>query len=120
MENYSESLGNVFQALADPTRRAVIQRLGAGPASTKELAQPFGMALPSFMQHLSMLENSGLIASKKVGRVRTWQIEQKQIAAAESWILEKRALWEGRTDRLVDSVEDGDEKEARITEQSND
>ncbi len=120
MENYTESLGNVFQALADPTRRAVIQRLGAGPASTKELAQPFDMALPSFMQHLTMLENSGLIASKKVGRVRTWQIEQEQIVAAESWLLEQRALWEGRTDRFVDYVEDWYKRESKMTENSYD
>ncbi len=106
MVNYSGSLGNVFYALADPTRRAVIQRLGAGPASTKELAQPFNMALPSFMQHLTVLENSGLIVSKKAGRVRTWQIKQEELAAAEAWIVEQRALWEGRTDRLADYVED--------------
>jgi uncharacterized protein YndB with AHSA1/START domain/DNA-binding transcriptional ArsR family regulator len=120
MKIYGESLGNVFQALADPTRRAVIQRLGAGPASTKELAQPFDMALPSFMQHLAMLESSGLIASKKVGRVRTWQIEQTQLAAAESWLLEQRALWEERTDRFVDYVEDWYERETQMTENSAD
>src|SRR5258708_13737338 len=120
MNNYGESLGNVFQALADPPRRAVIQRLGTGPASTKELARPFGMALPSFMQHLGMVENSGLIGSKKVGRVRTWQIEQERIVAAESWILEQRALWEGRTDRLVDYVEDWYERETKMTENHND
>jgi len=119
MVNNSASLGNVFQALADPTRRAVIQRLSAGPASTKELAQPFGMALPSFMQHLSTLENSGLIASKKVGRVRTWQIEQEQIAAAEAWLIEQRALWEARTDRLADFVEEWHESETRMSETSN-
>jgi uncharacterized protein YndB with AHSA1/START domain/DNA-binding transcriptional ArsR family regulator len=116
MSNYSESLGNVFQALADPTRRAVIQRLGAGPASTKELAKPFKMALPSFMQHLTALENSGLIASKKEGRVRTWQVNPQQIDALESWILEQRALWEGRTDRFVAYVEDWYERESKLAE----
>ncbi len=116
----SESLSKVFQALADPTRRAVIQRLGRGPASTKELAQPFDMALPSFMQQLTVLENSGLITSSKVGRVRTWQIEQEQVGEAASWILEQRALWEGRTDRLVDYVEDWYERETHMTENRND
>ncbi len=120
MANDSESLGNVFQALADPTRRAVIQRLGAGPASTKELAQPFDMALPSFMEHLTVLENSGLIASEKVGRVRTWQVKQKQLAAVEAWIVEQRALWEERTDRLADYVEDLERKGREMTEGSND
>ncbi len=118
MTNNSESLGNVFQALADPTRRAVIQRLGTGPASTKELAQSFDMALPSFMQHLTVLENTGLIASKKVGRVRTWQIEQEKIVAAEAWILEQRALWEARTDRFVDYVEDWYQRETAMTKNS--
>jgi uncharacterized protein YndB with AHSA1/START domain/DNA-binding transcriptional ArsR family regulator len=120
MDTHNEALGTVFQALADPTRRAVIQRLGVGPASTKELAQPFDMALPSFMQHLTLLENSGLIASKKSGRIRTWQIEQEKIAAAEAWILEQRALWEGRTDRFVDYVEELYERESIMTEGSSD
>lgn len=71
----------------------------------KELAAPFDMALPSFMKHITVLENSGLIGSKKVGRVRTCRIKPKQMAAAESWIAAQRALWEGRTDRLADYVE---------------
>src|ERR1041384_1632608 len=116
MMTNSESLGDIFQALADPTRRAVIQRLGAGPASTKELAKPFRMALPSFMQHLTMLESVGLIASKKVGRTRTWQIDQEQIVAVEDWILEQRALWEKRTDRLADFAEAWYEREIKVTE----
>jgi uncharacterized protein YndB with AHSA1/START domain len=120
MANNSEFLGNVFQALADPTRRAVIQRLSVGPASTKELAQPFQhMKLPSFMQHLTLLENSGLIASKKVGRVRSWQIKQEQIAAAESWLLEQRALWEGRTDRFAAYVENWYERERKLADNRN-
>lgn len=105
MTNTNEMIGNVFQALADPTRRAVIRRLGTGPASTKELAKPFDMALPSFMQHLNVLENSGLIASEKVGRVRTWKIELKQLDAAEAWLSEQRAIWEDRADRFADYVE---------------
>jgi uncharacterized protein YndB with AHSA1/START domain/DNA-binding transcriptional ArsR family regulator len=100
-----ESLGNVFQALADPTRRAVVHRLGAGPASTKDLAAPFDMALPSFMQHMKVLEESKLVTSEKVGRVRTWRIQEEELAAAESWIAELRAQWEDRSDRFAEFAE---------------
>lgn len=99
------TLDTVFHALADPTRRAVVQKLGAGPATVSELARPFDMALPSFMKHLGVLEASGLIGSKKIGRVRTCALRPKKLAAAESWISEQRAVWEGRTDRLADYVE---------------
>lgn len=105
MDNYSAALDNVFHALADPTRRAVIHRLGEGPASVSELAEPFDMALPSFMKHIYVLEDSGLIQSKKIGRVRTCQINPNKLVAAEAWIAEQRAWWEGRSDRLVDYVE---------------
>jgi DNA-binding transcriptional ArsR family regulator len=105
MDNYHQSLDQVFQALSDPTRRAVIQRLGTSPATVKELAEPFGMALPSFLKHIAVLENSGLISSEKTGRVRTCRIKPKQLSAAEGWIAEQRALWEGRTDRLADYAE---------------
>jgi uncharacterized protein YndB with AHSA1/START domain/DNA-binding transcriptional ArsR family regulator len=120
MDNNISPLGNIFQALADPTRRAVIQRLGIGPASTKELAAPFNMALPSFMQHLTMLENSGLIASKKVGRVRAWQIDEESLVAVESWIHEQRAVWEGRADRFTSYVEALYKKEMAMLESTND
>ncbi|MBW9064012.1 helix-turn-helix transcriptional regulator [Rhizobium herbae] len=100
MEQYSGQLDGIFQALADPTRRAVLARLGAGPASISELAKPFEMALPSFMKHIRFLEGSGLIRTRKQGRVRTCLIEKKQFAAVETWLSEQRALWEGRTDRL--------------------
>lgn len=100
MEQYQGRLDGLFQALADPTRRAVIARLGAGPASVMELAAPFDMALPSFMKHIRLLEQSGWIRTRKKGRVRTCAIEKRQFAIAESWLSEQRALWEGRTDRL--------------------
>ncbi len=93
-------LNAVFQALADPTRRAVLGRLARGPASVGDLARPFDMALPSFMQHIRFLERSGWIRTRKVGRVRICQIEEHSFAAAEAWLAEQRALWEGRTDRL--------------------
>ena len=105
MENNQTSLDSVFQALADPTRRAVIQKLTSGPASVKELAEPFDMALPSFMKHISVLENSGLIRSTKVGRVRTCEIKPTQLTAAEKWINTQTALWEGRIARMANYVE---------------
>lgn len=104
MEKYSEPLDGVFQALADPTRRAVLGRLGRGPASISELAMPFDMALPSFMKHIRTLEQSGLISTRKQGRVRTCAIEKKRFVAAEAWLSEQRALWEGRIDRLEQFV----------------
>ncbi|WP_163078600.1 ArsR/SmtB family transcription factor, partial [Acinetobacter baumannii] len=84
-------------ALADPTRRAVVGRLTQGPASVKELAEPFGMGLPAFMKHLGILEKDGLIRSEKVGRIRTCRVNTEGLAAAESWLAEQRRLWQART-----------------------
>jgi DNA-binding transcriptional ArsR family regulator len=100
MEQYHEQLNTVFHALSDPTRRAVIGRLGKGPASISELAQPFAMALPSFMKHINLLEESGWIRTCKQGRVRTCTIEKATFAAVDDWLADQRALWEERTDRL--------------------
>jgi DNA-binding transcriptional ArsR family regulator len=96
----SSPLDRVFQALADPTRRAVVERLGRGPAPMSELAQPFAMALPSFAQHLDVLERSGLVRSRKKGRVRTYRLAPRPLAAAEHWMDKQRALWERRLDQL--------------------
>ncbi|KQX34733.1 ArsR family transcriptional regulator [Devosia sp. Root436] len=104
MEQYQSQLDGIFQALADPTRRAVVGRLGRGPASVGELAAPFDMALPSFMKHIHMLEGAGLIRTSKAGRVRTCTIEQTRLAAVDGWLSEQRAIWEGRTDRLEQFV----------------
>ncbi|MDW5314294.1 helix-turn-helix transcriptional regulator [Rhizobium sp. PL01] len=104
MEQYSHQLNGIFQALADPTRRAVLAQLGKGPASISDLAQPFDMALPSFMKHIHFLEGSGLIRTQKAGRVRTCAIEKERFAAIEAWLSAQRALWEGRTDRLEQFV----------------
>lgn len=112
MPNQSAALDDVFHALADPTRRAVLQRLSDGPASVSELAKPFEMALPSFLQHLQVLETSGLIRSKKAGRVRTCEMEPAPLATAETWIAEQRALWEGRLDRLEIYLKELQAKEA--------
>ncbi len=95
-----KDLDNVFQALADPTRRAVLARLTEGPATVSDLAKPFEMALPSFLQHLKVLEESGLVTSKKEGRVRTCEAQLKTLTEAEEWIAHQRAVWEGRLDRL--------------------
>jgi DNA-binding transcriptional ArsR family regulator len=98
----SAQLNRVFQALADPTRRAVLERLGGGPAPMSELARPFGMALPSFSQHLDVLEACGLVRSRKVGRVRTYRLAPRPLKSAEHWIAAQRALWERRLDQLDD------------------
>ncbi|MBB3233394.1 DNA-binding transcriptional ArsR family regulator [Phyllobacterium endophyticum] len=111
MENYSTQLNDIFQALADPTRRAVLSRLGKGPASISDLADPFDMALPSFLKHIHFLESSGLIQTRKQGRVRTCVIKKERLAAVDAWLSEQRALWEDRTDRLEQFVTDADKKE---------
>jgi DNA-binding transcriptional ArsR family regulator len=100
MINYSPALDQTFQALADPTRREMVERLSRGPATVSELAKPLAMSLPAVMQHLQILVNSGLVTSKKVGRVRTCQIETKALRTAEQWVAERRAMWERRLDRL--------------------
>lgn len=106
MLNESVQLDLAFQALADPTRRGMLARLSRAPASVSELAKPFAMSLPAIMQHLQMLEASGLVRSEKKGRVRTCHIEPAALARAEGWIAEQRALWEGRLDRLEDYLEE--------------
>lgn len=95
-----EDLSPVFHALADPTRRAVLSRLSLGPAPVSELAKPFNMALPSFTQHLGVLESSGLVKSRKLGRVRTFELNPARVQQAEGWLSDQRRVWEGRLDRL--------------------
>lgn len=103
--NQETTLNAVFQALGDPTRRAVLSRLSRGPASVSDLAQPFQMALPSFTKHIRTLEESGLITTHKFGRVRTCRINRKRLVSVEDWLSEQRALWEARADRLEQFVE---------------
>ena len=100
MASQSSDVDLVFHALADPTRRAVVQRLGKGEATVSELAEPFDMALPSFLKHLGVLEKSRLIASRKSGRVRTCSLQRDSLMAAERWFTEQRALWQNRYDNL--------------------
>lgn len=94
------ALDETFRALADPTRRAVVQALGRGPASVSELAKPFEMALPSFLQHLKVLEDSGLVTTAKTGRVRTCTLRPEPLAAAEHWLEAQRSLWTKRLDQF--------------------
>ena len=112
MDKFSEPLDGIFQALADPTRRAVLGRLAAGPASISELAQPFDMALPSFLKHIQLLEGSGLIRTHKQGRVRTCALQQDRFAAVEGWLSQQRAEWEARAGRLERFVMAALEREA--------
>ena len=93
-------LDHAFAALADPARRAMLARLSRGPASVSELAKPFAMSLPAVVQHLQVLEASGLVRTEKMGRVRTCHIEPKALRTAEQWIAERRTMWEQRLDRL--------------------
>jgi DNA-binding transcriptional ArsR family regulator len=90
----------VFRALADPTRRRVLERLSRSPASVSALAEPFDMTLPSFVEHLKVLESSGLVRSRKTGRVRIYEIAPRRLRLAESWLAQQRSLWERRLDQL--------------------
>lgn len=104
MEQYSPVLDGVFVALSDPTRRAVIRRLGRGPASVGDLAGEAPMTLPSFMKHVRMLESNGLIRTRKSGRVRTCELNRKRLDLIDDWLADQRAVWQGRTDRLEEFV----------------
>lgn len=100
--NYSTPLSRTFQALADPTRRAIVERLTLAPVSVGELAKPLAMSLPAVMQHIAVLEASGLVFSEKSGRVRTCRVNPDALSLAERWISERRMEWERRLDRLGD------------------
>jgi DNA-binding transcriptional ArsR family regulator len=100
--NYSGDVDAVFAALADPTRRQIVEQLGRGPASVSELARPLPMSLPAVVQHLQVLEASGLVRSEKVGRVRTCRLEVKRLDTVQDWIEARRRTWERRLDRLGD------------------
>ena len=100
LEDRLDDLDRVFQALADPSRRAMVNRLSLGPASVSELAKPFAMSLAAVVQHVQVLEASGLVRSEKTGRVRTCQLAPDVLQGAERWISERRTAWEHRLDRL--------------------
>lgn len=105
MLNQQTALDLAFQALADPARRAMVERLSQGPASVSELARPLTMSLPAVMQHLAVLESSGLVRSQKIGRVRTCQIDPQTLSMAEQWINQRRIEWQHRLDRLGQYLE---------------
>lgn len=100
MLNNSATLDLVFQALADPSRRNIVERLARGPATVSDLARPLDMSLPAVLQHLQVLETSGLVRSEKIGRVRTCRIESRALSSAEKWFASRRATWERNLDRL--------------------
>jgi DNA-binding transcriptional ArsR family regulator len=100
MDEAAQNLDRMFQALADPTRRAIVERLSRGPASVSELALPLPMSLPGVVQHLQVLEQSGLVTTKKVGRTRTCSIDTAALSQVERWLNERRIGWEKRFDRL--------------------
>jgi DNA-binding transcriptional ArsR family regulator len=105
MANYTKELDYAFRALSDPTRRAVVQQLVNAPASVKALAEPFDMALPSFMKHLAVLENCGLIASTKSGRVRTCRLQPRRLVVADDWLQLQLRECESLMQRLAEHVE---------------
>jgi DNA-binding transcriptional ArsR family regulator len=102
MLKQQDQLDPLFQAFADATRRAMVDRLSKGPASVSELAEPLAMSLSAVVQHLQVLEAGGLVSSQKVGRVRTCRLEPRAMRAAETWIADRRSVWEERFDRLAD------------------
>lgn len=97
----TNQLDTCFSALSDPTRRAVVEQLVAGPATVSDLAAPHDIALPTFMRHLKVLEDAGLVRSAKKGRVRTCQIEAAPLMEVQGWLEWQRRVWEGRMDRLA-------------------
>jgi DNA-binding transcriptional ArsR family regulator len=102
MLNQSPPLDRLFHALADPARRAMVERLSRGPAPVSELARPLPMSLPAAMQHLAVLESAGLVRTEKIGRVRTCAIDPSAFSQAEQWFNARRVEWETRLDRLAD------------------
>ena len=109
---HSAVADDVFYALSNSTRRKVLERLSAGPATVSELAAPFDMQLPSFVQHLSVLERSRLVKSKKRGRVRTYEITPQRFKVAEDWLAARRQTWEARLDRFDEYVKQLKAKES--------
>jgi DNA-binding transcriptional ArsR family regulator len=120
MLNQVADLDRVFQALADPGRRLMVERLSEGPASVSELGRPLSMSLAAVVQHVQVLEASGLVWSQKVGRTRTCSINPAALRSAESWIAERRGLWERRLDRLGDFLADSSRSRPETTSPSSD
>src|SRR5258706_16418543 len=109
MHRKKPSIDLVFHALGDPSRRAIVKRLSQGPISVSQLAEPLAITLAAVVQHLQVLEESGLVQTEKVGRVRTCRIEPAGLSAAEQWIGDLRSMWERRLDRLGDLLAEADQ-----------
>jgi DNA-binding transcriptional ArsR family regulator len=109
------SLDRVFQALSDPSRRAIVERLTRGDASVSELAQPLAMSLAAVVQHVQALEASGLIRTRKTGRVRSCQLDHQVLQQAEAWLTQRRTFWERHLDRLGDVLAEQDRQAARTS-----
>jgi DNA-binding transcriptional ArsR family regulator len=112
--NQSSDLTEVFYALADPTRRAIVGTLGRGPETVSALAAPFEMALPSFLKHLSVLERCGVVRSAKLGRVRTCELVQQPLTQVERWLAGQRVIWEARSDRMARFAERLHQEESHV------
>lgn len=110
MLNHEAALDRVFHALADPSRRAMVDQLTRGPATVSNLAAPFSMSLAAVVQHLKVLEDAGVVRTEKVGRVRTCRIEPAALTSAEQWITKRKALWERRLDRLAEVLQERNKK----------
>jgi DNA-binding transcriptional ArsR family regulator len=110
MPRQNVNIDRVFHALGDPTRRAIVERLSEGPISVSILATPLGITLAAVVQHLQILEKSGLVRTKKIGRIRTCRIEPAGLSVAEQWIGERRSIWEKRFDRLGDLLAEPEEE----------
>ena len=108
MSDVKATPDRVFHALGDPTRRAILERLSDGPVSVSNLAEPFKLTLAAVVQHLQILEESGLVQTEKIGRVRTCKIDPAGLHVAEQWILDRRTIWERRLDQLAEILEEPD------------
>ena len=111
MQRKKPDIDRVFHALGDPSRRAIVEKLSEGPLSVSRLAEPLDITLAAVVQHLQVLEESGLVQTEKVGRVRTCRIETAGLSAAEKWIGDRRSMWERRFDRLGDLLDEPDESD---------
>jgi DNA-binding transcriptional ArsR family regulator len=109
MRRKKPDVNRVFHALGDPSRRAIVERLSQGPISVSRLAEPLKITLAAVVQHLQVLEESGLVQTEKIGRVRTCRIEPAGLAVAEKWIIDRRSMWDRRFDRLGDLLAEPDE-----------
>jgi DNA-binding transcriptional ArsR family regulator len=113
MLNQTVELDQVFRALADPSRRLIVERLSPGPATVSDLARPLDMSLSAVLQHLQVLEASGLVHSEKVGRVRTCRVDPRALRPVEEWIADRRSTWERRLDRLGEVLSEESEEDTK-------